>query len=59
MRIKTTVFPSSKTEIPFTVKNMSEFADKRKDVESIDNLDSNQFQEFLDTSQYEMNKILR
>ena len=38
---------------------MSEFADKRKDVESIDNLDSNQFQEFLDTSQYEMNKILR
>ena len=53
------VFPSSKTEIPFTVKNMAEFADKRKDVESIDNLDSNQFQEFLDTSQYEMNKILR
>ena len=38
---------------------MTEFADKRKDVESIDNLNSNQFQEFLDTSQYEMNKILR
>ena len=38
---------------------MTEFADKRKDVESIDNLNSDQFQEFLDTSQYEMNKILR
>merc|ERR1712176_343693 len=38
---------------------MSDFADQRKEVESIDNLDSAQFQEFLDTSQYEMNKILR
>ena len=37
----------------------SDFFDKRKDVESIDNLNSNQFQRFLDTSQYEMNKILR
>ena len=38
---------------------MTGFTEKRKDVESIDNLDSKQFQEFLDTSQYEMNKILR
>ena len=35
------------------------FAEKRKDVEAIDNFNSNQFQKFLDTSQYEMNKILR
>ena len=38
---------------------MGDFAEQRKEVESIDNLDSKQFQEFLDTSQYEMNKILR
>ena len=60
MRIKTTLcFPAPKQKFRSLSKNMSEFADKRKDVESIDNLDSNQFQEFLDTSQYEMNKILR
>ena len=40
-------------------KMVQEFAEKRKDVESIDNFNSNQFQKFLDTSQYEMNKILR
>lgn len=38
---------------------VQEFAGKRKDVESIDNFDSTQFQKFLDSSQYEMNKILR
>ena len=35
------------------------FAEQRANVESIDNMDSVQFQKFLDTSQYEMNKILR
>ena len=35
------------------------FSAQRADVESIDNMDSVQFQKFLDTSQYEMNKILR
>ena len=34
-------------------------AEKRKNIESIDNFNSKQFQKFLDTSQYEMNKILR
>ena len=38
---------------------MRQFADKRADVESIDNLDSKQFQEFLDDSQYKLNGILR
>jgi len=38
---------------------MSEFADKRKDVESVDNKDSAQFQDFLDNSQYKLNGILR
>jgi len=52
---------------------MSEFADKRQDVESIDNKDSAQFQgkkltnfksqrifpDFLDNSQYKLNGILR
>ena len=62
MRIKTTTPTElNKTKKPSCKekKTMTEFADKRKDVESIDNLNSNQFQEFLDTSQYEMNKILR
>ena len=38
---------------------MADFSEQRKEVESIDNLDSEEFQNFLDTSQYEMNKILR
>lgn len=38
---------------------MADFSEQRREVESIDNLDSEEFQNFLDTSQYEMNKILR
>jgi len=38
---------------------LKEFGEKRKDVESIDNLNSNQFQKFLDESQYKLNGILR
>ena len=61
MRINTTTptEPNKTKNLVAKEKTMTEFADKRKDVESIDNLNSDQFQEFLDTSQYEMNKILR
>ena len=38
---------------------MADFSEQRREVETIDNLDSEEFQNFLDTSQYEMNKILR
>merc|ERR1712176_369765 len=38
---------------------MTDFAEKRKAVEEIDNLNSEQFNEFLDNSQYLMNGILR
>ena len=38
---------------------MADFTEQRKEVESIDNFKSEEFQKFLDTSQYETNKILR
>jgi len=44
---------------PGESKTENVFAEKRKAVEEIDNKNSEQFQQFLDDSQYKLNGILR